>query len=291
MKKRIDFIQIIRLFAALFIILYHSGLAGEHGYFAVEIFNIISGFLLIYTTEKQISSKDILLKKIIRIIPLYWFLTICTYILILIMPSISVMSEPKIEYLFKSLFFIPFINSHGYDVPILCVGWTLNYELFFFIIFIIANKINHKHRSTISGIIAVAFVLLFNVLKTNVLFINYYSNPFLLEFILGIISYYVYKCFYNKKKSSILLVFLAIISLSWLIVDFGVEWNINRLFRLGIPAFVLFNSLLLLFDDIKCSDKLLKVCNITFSVYLIEYFTTAFYRVVCNYMHANLLIS
>ena len=232
-----------------------------------------------------------ILKKIIRIIPLYWFLTICTYILIMIMPSISIMSEPKAEYLLKSLFFIPFINSYGYDVPILSVGWTLNYEFFFFFIFVIANMINHKYRAILSSGIVVLFVIFFNVFKTNILFINYYSNPFLLEFVLGILTYYAYNYFSKKKRWNILLIIITLFSFTWMIMDIGVEWNINRLFRLGIPAFLLFNSLLLLFDDVKLNDRLLKICNITFSVYLIEYFTTAFYRVVCNYLNTNLIIS
>lgn len=59
---KIELVQILRLFAAISIFFYHSGMIGENGYFAVEIFNIISGFIIVYSTQNMISKKHFLKK-------------------------------------------------------------------------------------------------------------------------------------------------------------------------------------------------------------------------------------
>ena len=103
-QGQIQIIQIIRLFSALCVLIYHSSMVGQHEYFAVEIFNIISGFVIMYSTMKPDSSNCFLRKRLIRIIPLYWLSSLAMYVLITILPSLSVMSEATPEYLLKSCF-------------------------------------------------------------------------------------------------------------------------------------------------------------------------------------------
>lgn len=287
-KNKIELLQIIRLVAASFIIIYHTGVFGERGYFGVEIFNILSGFLLIYTTEISKNNKKFILKRLIRIVPLYWILTFVAYAIICVRPSLSVMSQPNPADLIKSLFFIPFMNSSGYNVPVLAVGWTLNYEIVFYILFYIAMKINYKNRSLIVIFLTILFVLINNLLSGSYLF-EYYSDIYLLEFLLGIVSYYLInliKCDYDGIFSIFLKIFSVIICL-YLMVDFGVEYGLHRFFRLGIPCMLLFINLYLLYGNKNFDDKFVKLGNMTFSVFLIEYFTTAIFRVfVANYNHA-----
>lgn len=150
-RERIEIIQIIRFLGAVCIVLYHSGLVGEHGYFGVEIFSIISGYIIVYSTRQTEDRKNFLLKRFIRIVPLYWLMTLFMYAIICLYPALSIMSEAKPEYLIKSMLFLPFQNSRGYNVPILGVGWTLNYEVLFYLIFFAAICLNHSHRSIIAG--------------------------------------------------------------------------------------------------------------------------------------------
>lgn len=86
---------------------------------------------MMLSTEKENAKNHFLRKRLFRVQPLYRLLTIITYAIICIAPQLFVMSEAKLEYLIKSMFFIPFVNSRGYDTLILSVGWTLNYEMFF----------------------------------------------------------------------------------------------------------------------------------------------------------------
>lgn len=157
--EKIEIIQIIRFLGAFCIILYHSHLIGEHGYFGVEIFSIISGYIMIYSTRKEKSKRHFLLKRFIRILPLYWLMTCFMYVIICVYPELSIMSEAKPEYLIKSMLFLPFQNSKNYDVPILGVGWTLNYEVFFYLIFFVAICFSHLYRGMIACIIIVFLTL------------------------------------------------------------------------------------------------------------------------------------
>ena len=105
---KIQVIQMLRLIAALGVFIYHTGVVGEKGFFGVELFFIISGFIMMYSTKDK--KKWFLTKRIIRIWPLYVLSTLVMYVAISLYPSLSVMSEKNPEYLLKSLLFIPFKN-------------------------------------------------------------------------------------------------------------------------------------------------------------------------------------
>lgn len=289
-KNKIEILQIIRLVSAIFIILYHSHFIGDHGYFGVELFNILSGFLLIYTTEKVFSTDKMFIKKIIRIVPLYWAMTFITYLLVMLMPSISLMTEAKLEYLIKSLFFIPFVNSYGYNVPVLSVGWTLNYEMFFFIIFLIAMKINPKKRFQISFLLTLFICIVGNTFAKDIFIINYFANIYIFEFILGMASFYVYKYIESRYNYNFFWYISAIISFLWLLLDIGVSININRFIRLGLPAFILFISILKLYGNYSFDRRLIKLGNMTYSVYLVEFYTTALYKIIISKIACGFII-
>ena len=280
-NPKIELLQVIRFVAACFIIIYHIGIFGERGYFGVEIFNILSGFLLIYSTETINKENKYLLKRLIRIVPLYWTLTLVAYVIICMKPSLSVMSEPNLIYLIKSLLFIPFVNGDGFNVPILAVGWTLNYEIIFYIIFYIAMKINYNKRAFVLIILKIIFIIINSLLHGSYLYI-YYSNIYILEFCLGIISYYIIRCFeYDCDKwVRIALYIVSLALLVYLVCDFGGDSNIHRLFRLGIPTMILFINLVLVFKKYHFNTFIIKLGNMTYSIFLIEYFTTAIYRVL-----------
>lgn len=242
--SRIEVIQILRLVSALGIIVFHSQIIGGYGYFGVDLLFIISGYVTVLSTTNIEQRNNFLLKRLIRIIPLYWLLTFLTYVLIYYMPQLSVNSEATLEYLFKSLFFIPFINSRGCDMPIMIVGWTLNFEVFFYIIFSIAQWINHKYRGQITIIILLILIGV-GYLIDSPFIVDYYASLTLLEFVLGITAYFVLEklniCkigIQNKKFEKIVYFCLVIISSLWLVFDIGSKLMLTRAIRLGIPAFI-----------------------------------------------------
>lgn len=101
------------------------------GNFGVDLFFYLSGFLMVYVTQSS-TSKDalgFLLKRIFRIIPVYW-VCLSFYLFLL---------YPKIYYpdLFHFIFLLPRINQDppGFGFTILAPAWTLTYEMLFYLIF------------------------------------------------------------------------------------------------------------------------------------------------------------
>ena len=277
--KKLDIIQALRFFGAAVIFLYHAQYLLPHGYAAVELFCMISGYIIIYSTQSERSRNNFLLKRVIRIVPLYWMLTFSFFIIIRIRPSLSLMSEPRLEYLIKSLFFIPFLNSYGYDTPILIVGWTLNYEMFFYLTFYLAMWINHKRRAGLSIGISVLLVAAGIIFHPQNLVFRYYTDSFLLEFSMGILAFYLVKCLQpyckNRSMRSACGV-ISCIAFIWLISDPHADSILPRCIRCGIPAFICLCTALLAWSEAKVPCVLVRLGNTSYSFYLIEVFTTKF---------------
>jgi len=95
----------------------------------VDIFFVISGYLMVKTTEKYSHSKldwkTFLYKRLARIAPIYWLITIAIALAVVYKPGLS---EKQIDLSFaiKSLLFIPtqLVNSEVQST-IIPVGWTL----------------------------------------------------------------------------------------------------------------------------------------------------------------------
>ena len=79
-----DSIQALRGLAALFVVFQHVRFL-NFGAFGVDIFFCISGFMIMFTTEK--STKYFFRKRLVRILPLYYLMTLGTYLSLLLFPS------------------------------------------------------------------------------------------------------------------------------------------------------------------------------------------------------------
>lgn len=138
--RKIQSIQALRVFAMFSVVLCHMSFI-RSGAFGVEIFFVISGFLMMYSTENGLHKYWT--KKIIRIVPFYWIMTVFTAIAVYAMPGLFNSYEVSWSYLLKSLFFIPYVHSGIYQ-PVLGLGYTLNYEMFFYVLFYLSAKIAEK---------------------------------------------------------------------------------------------------------------------------------------------------
>ena len=291
---RIDILQVIRLFAASMIILYHTGLIGGRGYFGVQVFFVLSGFLAYYSTRRPVSAGRYLVRRCIRLIPLYWIFTILTFALLTVRPGLSNMSDADPLHLLKSLLFIPYKGDAGYTLPILAVGWTMQYEMAFTLLFTLALLVSHRRRGLICGLLLLALTAVGLWVKPKPLFIRYYTNSHLFNFFLGLLAGFAWKKLRDsvpedrpvlsrlpgsvRVPTLILLSLLAAGSAVFLVLDVRLPFSLAQAFRLGIPALVMIFSLLLLMERVSFPPKLLALCGMTYSIFLVEYFTTSVYK-------------
>jgi exopolysaccharide production protein ExoZ len=123
-------LQFLRGFAALGVVFYHTDfhLAGDwHTDFSgVAVFFVISGFIMCFITRKD--ADGFLAKRFLRIVPMYW---LCTLIRFGLLSFSSWSANPPLAAdLPRSLLFVP-----SEELPILGVGWTLNFEVYFYLVF------------------------------------------------------------------------------------------------------------------------------------------------------------
>jgi exopolysaccharide production protein ExoZ len=191
-------LQVLRGLAALGVVFYHTDfrLAGDwHTDFSgVAIFFVISGFIMCFITRDN--ADDFLKMRLIRIVPIYW---LCTFALVFLMFRFAVFKpstwltapawrpeEPFWVYVGRGLLFLPSEQS-----PALGVGWTLNFEMYFYVVFALALWINRQLAPLIVAAFLIAVFYSDGTICT--LFVcHYYSNGYIHYFLAGIALFYIW---------------------------------------------------------------------------------------------------
>lgn len=149
-QPRLERLQLLRGIAALLIVLFHATqlsyqkfdqlfLLGlfRFGDAGVEFFFVLSGFILFFVHQKDINHRSralpFLLKRLIRIYPFYWVLTLAILPVYFVMPSFGGGYERDWDVILKSLLLFP--QEQG---PILVVAWFLSHIVFFYLLFSVA---------------------------------------------------------------------------------------------------------------------------------------------------------
>lgn len=216
MSRKIQFLQILRAVAAMLVVADHAILyistkqeipsfyerfSSFIGAFGVYIFFVISGFIMIYTSKSLFSDERgplrFLSLRAKRIIPMYWVATIVAACLL------GLHQLPSIQELVKSLFFIPYVKDSGLPLrPVLGVGWTLNLEMFFYVLFAVSLFFPRTIGITILLFTMVALVAFGSTLKPlgdteePVSILTFLTNPILLLFASGVLT----GCFIDRWR-------------------------------------------------------------------------------------------
>jgi exopolysaccharide production protein ExoZ len=200
-------IQYLRALAAMMVVWVHSlyvipDVAERLGaqYFlpnsAVDIFFLISGFVMVVaTTKKDMTPVGFFRLRLIRVVPLYWLATIAMVAIAIIVSVMSGHSFKDMRYppaaIAKSLLFVPYeaiAGVPGSVWPIVQQGWTLNYEMFFYVLFALSLAAPRHLRLPGLAITLTSLIVLgrlFGPFASPVLAV--YTNPMLLNLVAGMI--------------------------------------------------------------------------------------------------------
>jgi exopolysaccharide production protein ExoZ len=187
--KQIWSLQYIRAIAALSVVLFHILEGTSHkwpiGAKGVDVFFVLSGFLMFSITERRrVSPLKFLYNRLTRIAPTYWVATMSTFLCACISVKILQHSSPDLRLLVSSLLFLPHA-SQQYNEPTLYVGWTLNYEMFFYVTFSASLLIRQSYRIITISIAFLAFISTSQFINVDNIFWLTYTSPLLLEFLAG----------------------------------------------------------------------------------------------------------
>ncbi|NHV26687.1 acyltransferase [Burkholderia sp. D-99] len=241
-------IQSARALAALAVVAYHlhvlpSGQAG------VDVFFVISGFIMSCVAPYE--GRDFLVKRLIRIVPLYWVTTLGIYAIALLRPHWLNTTTAAPDYLVKSLLFIPYVKENGHWGPLNLNGWTLECEMLFYLVAAAAlGCVRARHATTFAALtLALLCICVAVVDPSGATVVGHLGQPFVLEFGLGVVAYGVLQAGIAKRIAApawAAVTIAAIAAIPLLQMRYGTPEGFARVVLWGGPAFVLIVALVAL---------------------------------------------
>jgi exopolysaccharide production protein ExoZ len=182
-------IQYLRAVAALMVAFYHANRWAwrdfDIGAAGVDIFFIISGFVLWTSiSERPLSPFLFLRRRLARVAPLYWILTLAVAGGAALWPGLFFEAHPTPGHVFLSLAFIQHFNPVGRPFPVISAGWSLNYEMIFYLVMaaVLFLPKAARFRALIFGLVA---VVAYGFLYHPAYFLG--ANPMFLQFAAGVV--------------------------------------------------------------------------------------------------------
>lgn len=249
-RKPVQFnnIQILRFFAAAAVLIFHATGTGakyysgqksilvdffRHADNGVDLFFVISGFIIYYSTsEAPINPVHFMRRRVERILPIYWIFTSLIYVLSKSSPDFfSKTPWISIGHFLKSLFFVTFTDS---AMPVIYVGWSLEYEMFFYasVALLAVFFVDPMRYVLIVFSILVAFGTIDEVSRMLGAS-SFFVRSLLIEFVFGILAAKL------ARREAVPKAALAAVSVATLLLVFSAP--LDRAILVGIPsAFVVF---------------------------------------------------
>jgi exopolysaccharide production protein ExoZ len=182
-------LQYLRAFAAISVLWFHAAVVTElpvgFGTGGVDLFFVLSGFLMWVISDDRTRPADFLIGRLQRIVPIYWIATILLFGMAL--AGLTHRAQPDWAHFLTSLFFIPYIGPGREEIwPLLLVGWTLNYEMFFYVVFAAVLLMARRVQAWVATAVFIALVLLGMFWEPTTVAMQFYTRPIILEFVAGI---------------------------------------------------------------------------------------------------------
>ncbi|SAL12462.1 acyltransferase 3 [Caballeronia udeis] len=295
----LGFIQAFRGVAALMVVLYHGSrfispygtgvgdlLFGAAGSMGVVLFFIVSGFIMVHTTARSDGSAryvvQFLIKRFSRVWPVYAVASV-TFVFVVLNGTEFLRGHGHIRQLICTLLFVPTGDgvSPDFGFPVPSVGWTLNYEMYFYTVFALSMLFGRARWLVLATWLCVT-LLLVPYLHGNVTLDTYtdygfrhaylklMTSPIVWQFAAGVMIGLIYRSpiAIRDKAALNLLMFVSVSFVAWQYMSrfrlgHGVaEWGLSL-----IPAmlvFVLASKRLALLTPVA----LTYLGDISFSLYL-----------------------
>lgn len=224
-------LQVLRAFAALLVVFVHcdviiapvelSATIREAFSSGVDLFFVISGFVMVYTTSTHPpAAGHFLLGRIARVVPLYWFMTLATFAIALVSPLL-LGTQANLYDLLRSLLFVPYARaSDGMFRPILFVGWSLNYEMFFYLVFAAGLFVLEPRRRVVSVIGAIVLLVGVGILRpSSTVVMQFFTKPIMLEFAAGMVIGHLYPLLPQSRRAALIALPLLPVAVVALIIS------------------------------------------------------------------------
>lgn len=204
-SQRLTTLQLARAFAAASVVIGHTlheaikwedlspALRWSEGFVpfgqGVDVFFVISGFIMYHVSRGHLDRRgywrEFARNRVVRIVPTYWFYTFAMIALLVLLPSAFDTASLDLGQIVRSFLFLPGLDEVRGN-PVLQLGWTLNYEMFFYALF--AGSIAAFGRRAVPAlaVLLVALAALHPMLADNAYALKVWSRPIILDFAAGL---------------------------------------------------------------------------------------------------------
>ncbi len=182
-------IQYLRAAAALAVVVFHAAERNDlHfaiGAAGVDVFFVVSGFIMTAISDQRPMAPVAFLRdRLLRIAPSYWIVTgIMVFgALVGLFPNLRL----DLGHVVGSFLFVPVPSPNGGHLwPVLVQGWTLNYEMFFYLLFAASLLLRPRLRLPFLLAILAIIVAAGILLPAENPRARFYTEPLVLEFAAG----------------------------------------------------------------------------------------------------------
>lgn len=244
-------IQALRALAAWLVVFHHyfqivhnSQVTGPvskalhmYGAIGVDLFFIISGFVIYLSVAgKHVTPGVFAAHRLARVVPAYWFFTLISATILIYAPGFLPFTQFEPAFLLQSLLFIPAQNPSGIGFfPLITVGWTLNYEMAFYGIFLLSFLFPKKLQLVM---VAFGLFVLCKFVPSLGGDLTFYSDKIIYQFLFGIVIAVAYTKGWVQRTPAPASVALLIAGIG-LIIYFGQVTH--KPMKSGLPcAMILF---------------------------------------------------
>ncbi|MDQ6434589.1 acyltransferase [Mesorhizobium sp. LHD-90] len=272
-------LQYLRGIAAMMVVAFHAfdvlarmGTGGHDEQFmvglaGVDIFFVISGFIMWIMAEKAYPSPaEFVRKRLIRIVPLYWALTLFLAAVALVKPDLLSTAVFDPAHFVASMLFIPWPHPKlEAAVPLLIPGWTLNYEMAFYLIFALCLFLPKRWR-LISLLGALSLLAAAGPFVPQGGAAAFYTDTLVLEFAAGALLAWLWLRGVTLSTAMSLTLVVAGFALLYL----GAGSTLPRIVSLGLPAAMIVGGSVFAENLLRRQpfQPLLMIGDASYSIYL-----------------------
>ena len=290
---RINNLQGLRAYAALPVVIFHTGFTlpgiNKFGVFGVHMFFLLSGYIMahICATDRHAFIR----RRLIRIIPSYWALTLLLFCVAARFPHLLNATRAVPSELIKSLLFIPFQKSNGLFQPILFIGWTINYEMYFYMLLGLAILIAPRRPLLVASIFILGIAAISSFFTSTSAIATFYANPVILEFVFGLLAYTCVAAFPERARSRGKYLWIGIVVSSLILLpvieSFNLFPSLPLVVRYGPLSFLLIGCSCLLAiggNDLR-AGLIVLIGDASYTLYLVHaYFEMVLDRIVARHL-------
>jgi peptidoglycan/LPS O-acetylase OafA/YrhL len=270
-------LQIVRALAATSVVYFHAGTEPKFGGFGVDIFFVLSGFVMALIVANGESATAFVRNRVSRVVPLYWIFTIIVLAMAAARPDLFNSTRADWGNFFKSILFVPYFKENGELHPMLHVGWTLNYEMYFYALLAGALFACRKHYELcVAAVIAFGYVAAPRLSGTPALS-AFLGNDIVFEFLFGFLAFRLYRSLSERQISPVIYGLVAAGAYVFLAVRENFGPAAYRAVVFGIPSLFLVVASACLDPIIqknngRITQMLVAIGNASYAIYLSHIF-------------------